>query len=153
MEAVFCEGVPDSCGCGCGGGGAEVVSFVASLAVLLRLEGFVGDDFGEGAGYGGYECFVGVEVLGDEDSGAMEEDVVPFCLQGGEGGRREGGVCGKVVDWDVLFNGCGEWVMDGNGFRGELFEGFELLRRGRLGEKVWWDWFWGVGHFESGCWN
>lgn len=75
MQAVFGEGVPDAVVCARAG---EVVAFLARGLLLVRDDGAV--DFV----YAVEEGEVGVEVFGDEDAGAGEQDVVPFILEGGE---------------------------------------------------------------------
>ncbi len=61
-------------------------------------------------------------MLCGEDAGPVQEDVVPFVLEGGEVGGGLGGEGWEVVDWDVVGDGAGEGVGDWCGFGGELFE-------------------------------
>lgn len=112
-KAMFGKRVPDS---RVGVGRREVVSFGDVSC------GFGGDDGVEDFVDVGEEGRVWVQVLCYEDTGAGEEDVVPFVLEGGALGRGEGGERGEGVDGDVGGGFGGEGVVGGGWICDEGFE-------------------------------
>ena len=84
------------------------------MVAFFPKAGSFGSDYG-GVGFVYFreEGGVAVEVLGDEDSGAGEEDMVPFVLEGGALIGCEGRECGEVVDGDIGDYGCCEWICGG----------------------------------------
>lgn len=91
----------------------------------------VGDDAVKDGIYILEESMIAVEVFGDENTGAVEKDAVPFILEACLVFQREGTVWREGVDGDVAQDGIGKRVLC---FRGSLrANGFEDVQRRGLG--------------------